>query len=78
MNEYLNVIQRNYANFSGRARRREYWMFTLVTVLIAFILGIVDALLFPNSNSRYGVLGTIYLLATFAPSLAVTLRRLHD
>lgn len=38
MNEYLNVVRNNYANFSGRARRREYWMFTLINGVITLLL----------------------------------------
>ncbi|MBZ9751375.1 DUF805 domain-containing protein [Deinococcus sp. HMF7620] len=40
MNEYLNVIRNNYANFTGRARRREYWMFTLINGIILILLQI--------------------------------------
>ena len=47
MNWYLEVIKNNYANFSGRARRKEYWMFTLVntiiiTVLYAILMSSID------------------------------------
>ncbi|WP_329569681.1 DUF805 domain-containing protein [Kitasatospora sp. NBC_01266] len=72
MNWYLAVLK-NYVGFSGRARRREYWMFTLVGVIISFVLQIVDSAAGTND-----VLGAIYTLAVLLPSLAVLFRRLHD
>ncbi|WP_309573362.1 DUF805 domain-containing protein [Deinococcus sp.] len=47
MNDYLNVIRNNYANFQGRARRREYWMFSLINAIILFILEIPALLSLP-------------------------------
>lgn len=38
MNDYLNVIRNHYADFTGRARRREFWMFSLITAVITLIL----------------------------------------
>lgn len=72
MNWYLHVWK-NYANFNGRASRQEYWMFFLVNILIAFVLGIADGALFGQQ-----VLGLVYILAVLLPSLAVGARRLHD
>ena len=40
MQDYLNVIKNHYADFKGRARRREYWMFTLINAIITFVLQI--------------------------------------
>jgi uncharacterized membrane protein YhaH (DUF805 family) len=77
MEWYLAVL-RKYAVFTGRARRREYWMFTLVNVLISIALGIVDAIIGTDFGAGYGILGTIYGLAVLIPSLAVGVRRLHD
>ncbi|MFD3972876.1 DUF805 domain-containing protein [Streptomyces cyaneofuscatus] len=71
MNWYLAVLK-NYAGFSGRARRKEYWMFTLIHLIIAAVLfGIGLAI---DTTIPY----LIYVLATFVPSLAVLVRRLHD
>ncbi len=72
MNVYLDVLKK-YAVFSGRARRTEYWMFFLFNLLIAFVLGAIEGI-FKGS----GLLGTLYSLAVFIPSLAVGARRLHD
>ena len=81
MEWYLKVIRDNYANFQGRARRKEYWMFSLFHIIILFCLAIIGGL-FVDSYSNLGsvtlILVFIYILATIIPSLAVTVRRLHD
>jgi uncharacterized membrane protein YhaH (DUF805 family) len=69
---------RNYATFSGRARRSEYWWFYLFTVLVGLATSGVDAALNTSFNNEIGVVGTIANLALLLPSLAVTARRLHD
>ena len=69
---YLKVL-RQYTDFSGRARRREYWMFVLANFIIAFVLGIIDTII------GWGqILSGIYSVALLLPSLAVAVRRLHD
>jgi uncharacterized membrane protein YhaH (DUF805 family) len=78
MSWYLSVLQ-NYADFSGRARRTEYWMFTLVNALISFALVVLDALFGTlDVEAGVGLFSTIYALAVLIPSLAVSVRRLHD
>ena len=78
MNWYLEVL-RKYAVFSGRARRMEYWMFFLFNLIISFLLGVVDGVLGTFSpESGVGLLGGLYSLAILIPSIAVTIRRLHD
>lgn len=80
MNWYLKVWQQ-YADFSTRARRQEYWMFVLINFLIVMGLYIVSFLLLMTESSlaflMTGII-LIYGLATFIPSLAVAARRLHD
>ncbi|MFJ8793211.1 DUF805 domain-containing protein [Streptomyces sp. NPDC102462] len=71
MNWYIEVLKK-YAVFGGRARRKEYWMFALVNVVIAIVLAIVDAIL---GNQ---ILSLIYTLAILLPGLGVSVRRLHD
>ena len=71
MNYYLNVWK-NFANFSGRARRSEYWYFVIFNVIIAIILVQISVLI------NFPFLVTIYYLATLLPSLAVAVRRMHD
>ncbi|MBG3018945.1 DUF805 domain-containing protein [Proteus sp. WDL240414] len=85
MNWYLEVIKNNYANFSGRARRKEYWMFTLVnTIIIAVLYAILISSVDMNTGemsslgSIAGIIIGIYSLAIIVPSLAVTIRRFHD
>jgi uncharacterized membrane protein YhaH (DUF805 family) len=78
MQWYTDVIKK-YAEFSGRARRKEYWMFVLFNVIISIVIGIIDKILGTTYGSAgTGVLGTIYSLAVLLPSLAVGVRRLHD
>ena len=78
MNWYLDVIKK-YAVFSGRARRKEYWMFFLFNMLFAFAAGIIDrALGITFDGTWYGPFYTLYALALLIPSLAVAVRRLHD
>ena len=73
MEWFLKVVRDNYANFNGRARRKEYWMFYLFSVIFGFAAGIVDAFI-----STYGLIIVVYYLALFIPTLAVAVRRLHD
>ena len=78
----------NYTNFSGRARRKEYWMFTLVYVIISTgctvldnVLGTVfmmDAGPLGEISMGYGWAYTICVLIHFIPGLALAVRRLHD
>ncbi len=79
MNWYLKVVKDNYANFNGRARRKEYWMFTLFNMLILFGLIAVSVAISVTSDSpAFLSIYFIYVLATIIPGLAVTVRRLHD
>ena len=72
MNWYLAVLKK-YAVFSGRARRKEYWMFFLFNIIIAIVIGVVEGIV-----GSPGVIGLIYSLAVLIPGIAVTIRRLHD
>ena len=78
MNWYLEVLKK-YAVFSGRARRKEYWYFSLFNLLISIVLAVIDGMtgtLIAEAN--IGLLGGIYALAILIPFLAVSVRRLHD
>ena len=78
MNWYFKVL-RKYAVFSGRARRSEYWFFVLFNLLFGLILIAIDVSLdFFNAQLGIGVLSGIYSLFVLIPSIAVTVRRLHD
>lgn len=72
MQWYLEVLKK-YATFSGRARRKEYWMFALISGIISLLLLGVDNLL----GLPFG-LQAIYSLLVLIPGLAVCVRRLHD
>ncbi|MGS4346288.1 DUF805 domain-containing protein [Myroides odoratus] len=72
---FINILKNHYTDFNGRARRTEFWSFTLVSVIISIILGIVDMIL---GMIGIGFTGYIYSLAVLLPSLAVLVRRLHD
>ena len=74
---------RHYADFSGRARRKEYWMFLLFNIIFAFAWAIFASLIFMPliKNSFENATQAIYysyLFAMLLPSLAVLVRRLHD
>ena len=71
MNWYTGALKK-YLDFSGRAQRMEYWMFTLINFLI--MLGALDR----RRGHRTGIPPPLYALAVFIPSIAVAVRRLHD
>ncbi len=73
---FKNVVFNNYANFEGRARRREYWLFYLANAIIylisfLFCLGLDYSILI---DAVWGILGLVLLI----PGLALSVRRLHD
>ena len=78
MHWYLKVLEQ-YADFNGRARRKEYWMFTLFHIIFAIIAAILDSLIsLPIGDSINSLITGLYLVAILIPSLAVSVRRLHD
>jgi uncharacterized membrane protein YhaH (DUF805 family) len=81
--EWFTKVLRQYADFEGRARRKEYWMFTLINSAIMFAVVIVFVGLGVATQSKVLMyigagLITVYGLAVMVPSIAVTTRRLHD
>ena len=78
MNWYLKALNQ-YADFNGRARRKEYWMFFLFNMVFAVLALLIDiAAGTANLDSGSGVFQGIYSLAVLIPGLAVGVRRLHD
>lgn len=75
-NWYLDVLKK-YAVFSGRARRKEYWMFALFNFLILLLIGFILGLLGAPAAMGDGV-SAIYNLAILVPAIAVGVRRMHD
>ena len=68
-----------YVDFSGRARRSEYWYFALFNFLVGIVTSVLDAILGTGyDNSTGGLVNTVGSLALLLPSLAVGVRRLHD
>ena len=72
MKNYIDVLTHRYATFSGRAARREYWMFALWNIIVAILISILDT--FIGSTIPYWV----YFLVIIIPSIALGVRRLHD
>ncbi|WP_101759017.1 DUF805 domain-containing protein [Oceanicoccus sp. KOV_DT_Chl] len=78
MNWYLEVLKK-YAQFSGRARRKEYWNFVLFNLIFSIVLTFIDGLTGSLSpETGLGLLSGLYALAVLIPSIAVGIRRLHD
>jgi uncharacterized membrane protein YhaH (DUF805 family) len=78
MNWYLKVLKQ-YADFKGRARRKEYWMFILFNIIFGGIAMILDSVFgIAIEGVGYGPLYGVYALVLFIPGLAVVVRRLHD
>jgi len=77
MHWYLAVLKK-YAVFTGRAQRKEYWMFFLFNIIIAILLGIIEVVIGISPDADESILANIYSLAILLPSLAVSVRRLHD
>lgn len=72
--DYYTKVIKDYAVFSGRARRKEYWMFALINLLISIGISIVAGLI----GDKHGLLSGLYSLAVLIPGIAVSVRRLHD
>ena len=70
----IQSVFSQYANFSGRARRSEYWYFFLLTMLVEFVLSLLSVVL----GDLAVILSGIWGLAVLVPTLAVVWRRLHD
>ena len=77
MDWYLIALKK-YAVFSGRARRKEYWMFFLFNIIVGFVLGFIAGIAQAALHINLGFLSVIYSLAVLIPSIAVGVRRMHD
>jgi len=87
---FVGTVKDRYAKFEGRARRSEFWYFTLFYMIIYYALLFISGLLFGGMASAVDIeniglaalapmaLGLIFALAMFIPNLAVGVRRLHD
>lgn len=87
MKWYLKALK-NYADFSSRSRRKEFWMFYLFTILIMMLLSIIEFIIidifqnaeeFLQDSGDYTPISLgLYIILTIVPTVAVTVRRLHD
>jgi uncharacterized membrane protein YhaH (DUF805 family) len=78
MNWYFEAWKK-FALFEGRSRRKEYWSFVLFNFIAVVLLAIVDGVTGTlNEAAGLGLLSGLYCLAALIPSIAVTVRRLHD
>lgn len=80
MMEWMLMPLKRYAEFSGRSRRKEYWMFVLGVFIAAIVLSIIEGALGMTGmvGGVYGPLTTIFFLGVLIPSIAVQVRRFHD
>ncbi|MEO6915110.1 MAG: DUF805 domain-containing protein [Chitinophagaceae bacterium] len=85
--KYYLAVWKKFADFSGRARRKEYWMFFLFSILAYLVAMGIDYSLgtgfkapseYGEIKLPYGYIFALYAVASLVPSLAVTVRRLHD
>lgn len=92
--DWMLLPLRRYAQFSGRAQRKEYWMFFLFVLIVFAIAMVIDNLLGFGTTTRYaavtdnsaaagfnstgGIVTLLAMLALLLPSIAVAVRRLHD
>ena len=78
----VKICLMKYTNFSGRASRSEFWLFTLFTFIMSVIMMILDTwiarIAFLEFDVIYSPLSNIFTIAIFIPSLSVAVRRLHD
>ena len=64
---FVNVFKDHYADFDGRARRKEFWMFVLFNMIVSIVLGKISFWL-----------GNIYSLVALVPAIGLSIRRMHD
>lgn len=92
--EYMFLPFKRYFDFQGRSRRKEYWMFTLLNIIVVAVLMVIalgtggmasgissaagEAAMLGSLFSGVGILIVLWALAVIIPSIAVTVRRLHD
>ena len=77
MDHFISAWKNSF-NFGGRARRKEYWMYMLFTIIAVIVLSVIGGVVFGDNPALAGSLSGIYMLASLFPSLAVSVRRMHD
>ncbi|WP_324262977.1 DUF805 domain-containing protein [Altererythrobacter sp. H2] len=78
--EWMLMPLKRYADFSGRSRRKEYWMFVLGVIIAAILASIIEAILGMSGSigGTYGPLTLLLVLGIIIPGIAVQVRRFHD
>ena len=75
MKYLLDPLVKHYADFSGRANRKQFWLFMLWLIVVYMAIGVVGAVLGEKAGNAFIALAGLALLV---PNLAITVRRLHD
>ncbi|MCM1322554.1 MAG: DUF805 domain-containing protein [Acetobacter sp.] len=70
---FVEYLKNNYAKFDGRVSRRQYWMFTLYSVIISFVIGFIGGLI-----PFLSIFSLLFAIALLVPSVCLGIRRLHD
>lgn len=76
--EWFMKVLRQYADFDGRARRKEYWMFALFYIVFSACASLLDEMSYSEDGFQDHIITNLFVLGLFIPSLAVSVRRLHD
>ena len=76
--EAISYCFRNYLGFNGRAARSEYWYWTLFVTLLVIVTLLIDLTVFGFNTTGVNPMTSIAVLATLLPTIAVSIRRLHD
>ncbi|UKE49818.1 DUF805 domain-containing protein [Xanthomonas translucens] len=80
--EWMLMPLKGYADFSGRSRRKEYWMFTLLNIVVITVLMVLMGVGGQNGTGALSMVAVsllvLYSLAVLVPSIAVQVRRFHD
>ena len=74
--EAISSVLRNYATFSGRAPRSEYWYWALFLLILSIVAMAIDLTVFPESG--FNPIGMVVSLGLLLPNISVAVRRLHD
>lgn len=78
MHYYINAFEQ-YATFSGRASRKDFWTFALINLIVALMFGFIGGLFAGLTHlSFFNYLAHLYALCALVPGLAISVRRLHD
>lgn len=78
--EWALLPLKKYSDFTGRSRRKEFWMFMLLMIVVSVVATTIDAMLGMSGLvlGVYGPLSLVVVVALLTPQLSVSVRRLHD